>query len=79
MARQIIICNKCGAEIVLEDYDDILCEECGNNIWMDERGVVYQECEDEFHSDVFEDGIRCSDAETYEFFGDPDEEDDYMD
>lgn len=75
MARQIVTCNGCGKEIVLEDYDDVLCDECGNNIWMDEYGHIYQECSDEFHSDVFEDAIRTSEAEMFEFFGNPDDDD----
>lgn len=75
MSRQIVTCNGCGKEIVLEDFDDVLCDECGNNIWMDEDGNICQECSDEFHSDVFEDGIRTSEAEMFEFFGDPDDDD----
>ena len=77
MARKIT-CNNCGAELTLEDWeDDVFCE-CGNNIWID-NDTVYQECSGEFHSDVFEDAIGTSMAEAYEFFGDPDEEDDMMD
>lgn len=75
MSRQVVTCNGCGKEIVLEDFDDVLCDECGNNIWMDEDGNIYQECSDGFHSDVFEDGIRTSEAEMFEFFGDPDDDD----
>lgn len=75
MSRQIVTCNGCGKEIVLEDFDDVICDECGNNIWMDEDGNIYQEYSDEFHSDVFEDGIRTSEAEMFEFFGDPDDDD----
>lgn len=75
MSRQIVTCNGCGKEIVLEDFDDVICDECGNNIWMDEDGNIYQECSDEFYSDVFEDGIRTSEAEMFEFFGDPDDDD----
>ena len=48
MSRQVVTCNGCGKEIVLEDFDDVLCDECGNNIWMDEDGNIYQECSDEF-------------------------------
>nr|DAO45797.1 MAG TPA: phnA-like protein [Caudoviricetes sp.] len=69
-----VTCNKCGSEITMEDWDDIICEECGNNIWVD-NGTVYQECEDEFHSDIIGDAIGVSMAEAYEYFGDPDDED----
>lgn len=74
-----VTCNKCGNEIEMEDWDDVLCDECGNNIWVDERGVVNQECGEEFHSDIIGDAIGTTMAEAYEYFGDPDDEDDYMD
>lgn len=47
--------------------------------WVDERGVVNQECGEEFHSDIIGDAIGTTMAEAYEYFGDPDDEDDYMD
>ena len=44
-----------------------------------ERGVVNQECGEEFHSDIIGDAIGTTMAEAHEYFGDPDDEYDYMD
>lgn len=75
MAKKIY-CNKCGALMrILADM--VICDECGNDGWIEDDGTVTQRDDGEFHCDVFEDAIGTSMAEACEYFGDSDDEDDY--